>query len=568
MLFKQIILTSILCILNSVLLFSNEPDSLFRVRLDSGIHSLEKGNFENGLNIFNQIIYEAKEQDNYKFLVLATLNKGAMYFRLTENEEALNYYFKSLDLAEQHKLDSLYNTIYNNIGIIYSSNNDTDKAREYFSKALEISKQLDETYRIGINLINLGNLEVDEENYIGALKYLEKAEKIFEEADNKKNLAAIYSIIGIIYQNQQRFLLAKNNHLRALRIEENYDDKMYLSMNNLHLANSYYSLNMTDSSLFYSLKSLKMSEEIHNKDNSIKASKLIANSYFAIGDLQEASNYYNLCLNWKDSLIAEKSQKWVSEMQMKYEFGKQQKEIEFLERRNKLSRIIWLLTFASIFITSLFLVYSYRNRIIKSKQRNALLKKDKEMNELELQKTEAENKCLLEEMKANEEISLMEQEKLKQEIEHKDRELTSNALHVVNKNAILQDIQDQVKTISCEDINDTQNIIRTILRTINTNVNLDDDWDTFKMHFEEVHGEFFNKIQEDYPTLSQNDLRLCAYMLINLNPKEIAQILNIAPDSVRKRKQRLKEKLDLEAEQEITNILLKYKYAVFISFII
>ena len=57
---------------------------------------------------------------------------------------------------------------------------------------------------------------------------------------------------------------------------------------------------------------------------------------------------------------------------------------------------------------------------------------------------------------------------------------------------------------------------------------------------------FFKSLTKDYPELSPTDLRLCAYFLINLNAKEIAQISNISPDSVRKRKQRLRQKLNLK----------------------
>jgi len=90
---------------------------------------------------------------------------------------------------------------------------------------------------------------------------------------------------------------------------------------------------------------------------------------------------------------------------------------------------------------------------------------------------------------------------------------------------------------------------------------LDEQWEDFKIHFEEVHSDFFNRLIKDFPELSQTDLRLSAYFLINLNAKEIAQISNISPDSVRKRKQRLREKLNLNANQDIREILTLYERA-------
>lgn len=562
MLYRQFLTLSFIIVISITQLFSNETakyDSLLRNRLLSGIDSLEKGNFESGLNIFNQLIKESTEQNNYDILILTTLNKGVMYYRLTENEEALNLYFNSLELAQKYKFEYLYNTIYNNIGIIYSVNNDSKKANEYFFKALEISRKLNDSLSVGINLINLSNLEVDDKNYNKALKYLSEAENIFKNSNNLKNLSAIYSITGNIYQNQQKYFLAKNKHLKSLIVEEQFGDKLLLSSYNISIARSYFSLNNIDSALVYSLQAYEIAKQIKRKELIIDASTLLANIYQKQNSFKNSSNYYNNSLAWKDSLIAEKSQKWVSEMQMKYEFAKKIKEIEFLERRNRLNIIIWTLSISSLIIVSLLILYSYRSRNIKIKQKNDLLKKENELNDLEVQKSEAENKCLLEEMKANEEVNLIKHEKLKQEIEHKNRELTSNALHVINKNEILTTINELVNTIEFKDIKTTENKIISISRLIKSNINLDNDWDTFKLHFEEVHGDFFKSIKVDYPALSQSDLRLCAYLLINLNSKEISQILHISPDSIRKRKQRLREKFNTEKEIELIEILNKYK---------
>ena len=102
-------------------------------------------------------------------------------------------------------------------------------------------------------------------------------------------------------------------------------------------------------------------------------------------------------------------------------------------------------------------------------------------------------------------------------------------------------------------------IANMLLRLIDSNLKLDSDWETFKLHFDNVHSNFFNAIKSDFPDLTQSDLRLCAYLLINLDSKEIAQILNISPDSIRKRKQRLREKLNAEKDIELMEIINKYR---------
>ena len=79
--------------------------------------------------------------------------------------------------------------------------------------------------------------------------------------------------------------------------------------------------------------------------------------------------------------------------------------------------------------------------------------------------------------------------------------------------------------------------------TLQDNLHLDTDWNKFRIHFEQVHPNFFEELQSKYPTLTQNEQRLCAYFHINLSTKEIATLLNIDPASVRRAKTRLVKKM-------------------------
>ena len=140
----------------------------------------------------------------------------------------------------------------------------------------------------------------------------------------------------------------------------------------------------------------------------------------------------------------------------------------------------------------------------------------------------------------------------------KNRELASKALYLLSKNETLTSVTDMLDKIDLQSETPNADLIKNAKNTISRNINLDEQWENFKVHFEEVHTGFFSRILQDYPSLSQTDLRLSAYLLINLNNKEIAQISNISPDSVRKRKQRLKEKLNLTKEQDIRTLLNRY----------
>ena len=95
-------------------------------------------------------------------------------------------------------------------------------------------------------------------------------------------------------------------------------------------------------------------------------------------------------------------------------------------------------------------------------------------------------------------------------------------------------------------------------RSINRNLKLDEDWNRFKIHFDQVHHGFFEKLTANFPAISGQDLRHCAYIKMNLSTKEISRLMNIHPTSVQKARVRLKKKLLLNKEDNLFDFILKY----------
>jgi len=100
-----------------------------------------------------------------------------------------------------------------------------------------------------------------------------------------------------------------------------------------------------------------------------------------------------------------------------------------------------------------------------------------------------------------------------------------------------------------------ERVVRDAKNLLRFEKNLDEDWQSFKLHFEEVHPEFFSSLSYKQPDLNSGDLRMCAYLRLDLNTKEIAKIFNISPDSVRKRKQRLRDKLNISSDVDLAEWL-------------
>ena len=131
-------------------------------------------------------------------------------------------------------------------------------------------------------------------------------------------------------------------------------------------------------------------------------------------------------------------------------------------------------------------------------------------------------------------------------------------MHLVNTNKILNDINNIAEKLNPSDVYETQNNISALKRLLKSNINENENWENFKIYFDNLYEGFFNKLLLDYPILNQSDMRLCAYIVMDLHTNDIADIFNISPSSVRKRKQRFLEKIDLSADIDIKEILKKY----------
>ncbi|WP_147238723.1 7TM diverse intracellular signaling domain-containing protein [Mucilaginibacter hurinus] len=133
---------------------------------------------------------------------------------------------------------------------------------------------------------------------------------------------------------------------------------------------------------------------------------------------------------------------------------------------------------------------------------------------------------------------------LKQQLESNQRELMGNSLHLQQKNRLLADLTEKVHKMDAGTLYANNEALKSIQSTLKDGRYLDDEWDKFKLHFEQVHPDFFKSLLKQHPNLTKYELRLYAYFHINLSTKEIAAMLNIAPSSVRQAKARLNKKMN------------------------
>jgi len=207
-----------------------------------------------------------------------------------------------------------------------------------------------------------------------------------------------------------------------------------------------------------------------------------------------------------------------------------------IDRPFYLSNLMIVVYIILLLVLALGIHFIYKNNYNKKKQKIEKESKRKlEINELESQK----------------EIMRIKNEKLKSEVENKNRELAISTMSMVKRNEFLSRIKSDLKPLQAHNKE-----VKNVIKTINKNLNNKEDWKFFEEAFNNADKDFFKKLKSKHPKLTPNELKLCAYLRLNLTSKEIAPLFNISPKSVEIKRYRLRKKMNLKRNVSLTNYIL------------
>jgi DNA-binding CsgD family transcriptional regulator len=202
-----------------------------------------------------------------------------------------------------------------------------------------------------------------------------------------------------------------------------------------------------------------------------------------------------------------------------------------------LTNLACFIYFLMMLVLAYFINKAYRN--FYQKQKEKLI----EENNLLLEIKELENE---------QQLMKLRNEQLSQDVDNKNRELAVSTMSLNSKNELLAFIKEDLKKTTQDDNKN----IKSVIRTINNNITEEDSWKIFKEAFDNADKDFLKRIKQLHPLLTPNDLRLCAYLRLNLSSKEIAPLFNISVRSVEIKRYRLRKKMDLQHEIGLVEYIL------------
>lgn len=191
--------------------------------------------------------------------------------------------------------------------------------------------------------------------------------------------------------------------------------------------------------------------------------------------------------------------------------------------------------------------YRYQQNKFKKQQQLFEAEQQKMQYILELEKSKAEGEL----------ISIRSQN-LETEIQFKNAELATSAMHLVKKGELISRLKAELNQLMRRvDVPAAQTEVKKMIKQLEEDEQIDQEWDQFAKHFDKVHSDFVVQLKSKHPDISAGEVKLCSFLRMNLSSKEIAQLLNISVRGVEISRYRLRKKLNLQAGENLFDYLIK-----------
>ena len=444
---------------------------------------------------------------------------------------AMQYYLKTIQYAKASGQDDWLPSIYLNIGEIYFETGQIKEAQENFTRALEGSLKINfdliaiEAYNnLGSTYLEMGELTTAKEYFQLAIDESKQLNANIRSGKARINLAKVFReegnymlAIETLYEAEE-FYRIDNPNYAGPRLTLWADYYLGLGINNLLMEKRNEAHRYLNKGLQLSLKTgqLKLAAE---------AMHYLSIYWDNIHNADSTLYYYKLYKTYTDSLNLKENIRKLAfqKAQFKYDehmlLEKQEREKETATNRLYLiisvSAILLLILLLALLI--MFLKLS-RNKVKRGE---------------------------------------VEQIKLRTELDQRNKELTTHLMHQVQNNEFTLNISKKIKSLYANSKPENKKFINEVVRELEMDSSKG-QWEEFEIRFQQVHTDFYKNLGKIYPELTPNELRICAFLKLNMNTKDIAAITFQSTNSIGVARYRLRQKFGLDKEENLTNFLTQF----------
>ncbi len=545
------------------------PKEEARALTSLGDASIELNNYTNAITHFQaaaRITIELSGQQSDEY-INRIADIGYCYLMMSQYERALDYFQQAAGLAEKAGNTEEMGNNYSNIATIYVEWGDYGKAVSYFEKVMKLDRKSGQEEKISTDLNNIGKMYELWGRFQQAVEYYQKALGIEMKTGRKAKIAVRLNNLGTAYKAWSKYPEALDYFQQALSIEQSMGDMEKVGKRLYHIGTTYHAMRQYDKcktyldqaltiftkmdlhdelarlynsyGLYYNAiynyreaipwfeKSQLLAKENNLRPLQISNAEALANAYEKTGQYQLAFSSQKMYLSLKDSVFTKESDKKLAEFRARFENEKMKMDFEMLQReavvKSRTNLLIGTILASSILIL-LSVVF-----ILRLRARNA---------------------------RQGKKISEQLAEQYLKDLEIKNSELAYNAMCIVRNNETVARMVEKVET-ALKTGRSTEEM-ETVLQNIK-GMEVDHTWKEFEVRFTQVHKDFYDKLNTEFPDLTPNEIKLSAFLRLNMTTKDVASITHQSVNSINTARTRLRKKMNLaNSEENLVNYLMKF----------
>lgn len=504
-----------------------------------GIYYWQKNDYQKAIANYSSSKKLYEELEDKAGIARAICNMGMVYGEQGNYGQALDNYQQAsaifLELGDEPRMASSINSI----GNVHKNQKNYDEALKSYQEAMAIWVKAGDKKSMAGSFINIASIYTKQKNYAAAIKSANQALKLFEGFGDSNGQIICHNNLGDIYLQKEEYETALLMYQKSLQLNEKFQSKRLMVTSYNGLGHIYNKLNQKQKALESYRHAQSLAEASGLRPALQQSYQGLATVYGEIHDYANAFHFQQLSTTLKDSIFNTENANKIANLRVHYESEKKQSEIKLLEKEKDLGYATRNTMAIGLAAGLIVLALAFNRQRLK-------VRKNRELHAVQqaLAETEIRN-------------SQEKEQQLTTELEFRNKALTTHTLNLIQKNSILEDIRETVSlALKTGQKDENTPLFSRLINLIDYSFNLDKDWEEFKIYFEGVHKDFFFKLKKENPDLSGGELRLCALIRLNLNLKEAATLLNISPDSVKTARHRLRKKLNLPEDSNLSDYLL------------
>ena len=442
--------------------------------------------------------------------------------------EAMTYYMEVIDISEKVNLDRILPHVLNNVGNIYMGSDDFNNALVYYIQALQLFRKIKDTLNTAYPLLNLAECYFYLGNLDMAQDYNRQAIEASKIAQDNILEARALMILGMIRSKQKDYngaIVILNTSLEILKkhatIHPGPPNIQYSELM-AQLGDTWYKKGDLKKSLAYNLEGYSVARSMEQIQQVMITSKQLSMIHEQQHRLDSSLFYYKIYMSQADSLAKSGNIKAVKLLEIRQEYEKKHQEDELNITLAKSARRTMLIIYISsgAVLLAVILILFLMLKLEKQRKGKAVL----------------------------------EQQRLQEKLDFQNKELTTNVVYLSKMNELVMTIAEKLKKLEMSEGSSNARIIMSVIYELEQ-TSKTDTWKDFEVRFQNVHIDFYKKLGALYPDLTPNELKLCAFMRLNMSTKEISAITYQSLNSITVARSRLRQKLGVAKDENLVMFL-------------